>query len=330
MKDISFIIPVYDTSIPVLSRCLDSIKNQNNLNYEIIIINDGSKNVDNEEYTNLAFKYDAKYCYQDKQGVSSARNRGIIEATGKYISFVDSDDKLINNAFSKSDVEKNCDFLIYNVIKTDQRSKEKKLYNLSIDGNLTEKKMIINFLSNDMLNWSVGKLYKRDFLIKNNIFFDKNRISGEDFVFVYTVFKHEPMIKYISKPVYEYIYSDITGKKRILSDPVGNINDIMTLYKIRLKILEQYKDLNDYYSVNLCQNTINDLFNNYYILVEQNKDVVEKLHFNYIKAINNLDKNALAKIKLKYKIKMYFIIHKTYVLTKIYNNLFVLKNIMKR
>jgi len=94
MEKISVIIPVYNTS-KYLKRCLDSIINQTYVNLEIICINDGSK--DNSlEILNQYKKKDDRIIIIDKenQGVSAARNDGIKNSTGMYITFVDSDDWL--------------------------------------------------------------------------------------------------------------------------------------------------------------------------------------------------------------------------------------------
>lgn len=92
MNKISVIVPVYNSESE-LERCLDSLLNQTHKNIEIILINDGS--TDNsykicreyeDQYNNIRF------FSQDNRGQSSARNRGINEATGDFIGFIDSDD----------------------------------------------------------------------------------------------------------------------------------------------------------------------------------------------------------------------------------------------
>lgn len=89
---ISIIVPVYNTA-KHLPKCLNSIINQTYQNLEIIIINDGS--TDNSD--KIIQKYAAKDSriktkYQKNQGLSAARNTGLNIATGKYVTFIDSDD----------------------------------------------------------------------------------------------------------------------------------------------------------------------------------------------------------------------------------------------
>ena len=91
---ISLIIPVYNVE-PYLSSCLDSIINQSYQNLEIILVNDGS--TDGSRFLCEQYKQkDSRIILinQKNQGLSSARNTGINSATGKYLSFIDSDDEV--------------------------------------------------------------------------------------------------------------------------------------------------------------------------------------------------------------------------------------------
>lgn len=99
MKKISIIIPVYNAE-KYIGKCLNSIKKQTYSNYEIIIVDDGSK--DNslkicEKFKNENKNIILKIFTQKNKGPSSARNKGIVNAKGDYITFVDSDDYLEEN-----------------------------------------------------------------------------------------------------------------------------------------------------------------------------------------------------------------------------------------
>ena len=98
---ISVVVPIYNTSI-YLSKCLESLINQTYKDIEIICINDGS--TDNSlEILNKFQKKDnrIKIITQENQGLSAARNKGIVEANGEYISFIDSDDWVDLDFFEK-------------------------------------------------------------------------------------------------------------------------------------------------------------------------------------------------------------------------------------
>lgn len=89
---ISVIIPVYNTA-EYLPRCLDSVLNNTYHNLEVICVNDGSRD-ESLDVLNVYAARDSrvKVIDQKNAGVSAARNRGLDEANGAYIAFVDSDD----------------------------------------------------------------------------------------------------------------------------------------------------------------------------------------------------------------------------------------------
>lgn len=91
-KKVSIIIPVYNIE-QYLSKCLDSLIEQEYPNYEIILLNDGSSDKSGEIIEAYASKYPyIRALHHTNQGVSYTRNRGILEASGEYIAFIDGDD----------------------------------------------------------------------------------------------------------------------------------------------------------------------------------------------------------------------------------------------
>lgn len=100
LKTLSIVIPIYNVE-KYLSRCLDSIAQQNLNQVEVILVNDGS--TDNS--LSISERYKEKYpnwilINQKNQGLSGARNAGIKRASGRFIWFIDSDDYIINNAIA--------------------------------------------------------------------------------------------------------------------------------------------------------------------------------------------------------------------------------------
>ena len=88
---ISVIIPVYNVE-KYIGQCLDSIVNQTYKNLEIIIVNDGTKDNSMRVVEKYLSDKRIKIINKENGGLSSARNKGMEEVTGEYISFVDSDD----------------------------------------------------------------------------------------------------------------------------------------------------------------------------------------------------------------------------------------------
>lgn len=104
MPKFSIIVPVYNVG-KYIKKCLDSIEKQTFKDYEVIIVNDGSK----DNSMDIVKDYNFKIINQKNKGLSAARNRGVKEANGEYIIFVDSDDyidrdllKNVNNSLDNN------------------------------------------------------------------------------------------------------------------------------------------------------------------------------------------------------------------------------------
>ena len=112
---ISVIIPVYNAQDGI-KRCVDSLLNQSFKNFEIILLNDGSK----DNSLNILKEYELKYSFVrviDKQneGVAVTRNKGILLAEGEYTMFMDNDDFVDSDyieTFYQAIHEKNLDLVI--------------------------------------------------------------------------------------------------------------------------------------------------------------------------------------------------------------------------
>ena len=98
--DISVIIPAYNRE-DYISKCIESVLNQGAISMEIIIIDDGSTDRTLDICNGLAKEYSCIHViHQVNQGLESARNTGLDAATGKYITFLDSDDYISPGAFT--------------------------------------------------------------------------------------------------------------------------------------------------------------------------------------------------------------------------------------
>lgn len=87
MPKYSIIIPVYNVET-YIKKCLDSVFNQSEKDFEVIVVNDGTK----DNSMDIVKKYDVTIINQENQGLSEARNNGIKKAKGEYLIFLDSDD----------------------------------------------------------------------------------------------------------------------------------------------------------------------------------------------------------------------------------------------
>ena len=173
---ISFIIPIYNSE-KTLEVCIESIiKQKANYDIEIILINDGSTDGSEaicNKYSNM-YKF-VKYFMYENQGVSIARNHGIQMATKNWICFVDSDDKLADNALeylnqvtNKSDSK---------IIMLGDGSNPQKSVSVNNDvmkyATLSRKGFRkVKLCSNMFWIWTCwGAIYDREFICQNNLQF---------------------------------------------------------------------------------------------------------------------------------------------------------------
>lgn len=122
MNKISIIIPVYQVE-KYIKRCLDSILSQTYSNLEIILIDDGSRDMSGKICDEYEIKDSRiKVIHQNNAGVSVARNKGLDICTGDYVTFVDSDDFLepfMYEKMMKKVLEYHCDVVMCDCVKDD-------------------------------------------------------------------------------------------------------------------------------------------------------------------------------------------------------------------
>lgn len=188
MKEkISVIIPAFNAE-KWIYNCVKSVLNQNDNNFEIIIVNDGSKDNTLTLCKELGYN-DNRIMIVDKKngGVSRARNEGIKRATGKWVVFLDSDDCLCKDAFEKfRKIESNIcnyDIVIFNYIINSAGMPQRECAFLNGDSRIcTEEKedIIVSCLSNKLAGNAIapinigvpwGKVYRREFLAKQELAF---------------------------------------------------------------------------------------------------------------------------------------------------------------
>ena len=126
MPKFSIIIPVYNVE-KYIDNCLKSIMNQTFKDYEIIVVNDGTK----DNSMDIVKKYDVTIVEQKNQGLSAARNTGVNHATGEYLIFLDSDDswnKDLLKEINKS-LKNKPDVVRFQIQETYEDTDNKKEYN---------------------------------------------------------------------------------------------------------------------------------------------------------------------------------------------------------
>lgn len=224
MKLVSIIVPVYNSK-DTIERCINSILNQTYKEIELIIVNDGSTDNSLEIIKKLSkSNKKIKVINQENSGVSAARNNGINNSNGEYLSFVDSDDWLdkdfIREMVNKLEQE-NVDAVRCNFYKENVNSRElAKMYNFSdlkIEKSYKYKSDFLNhflYNINSMENYVMLFLIKSS-IVKNKISFDTNLYMMEDTFFVQQLFYNLNSIYFYNKPLYYYCAYNVSATRDI-------------------------------------------------------------------------------------------------------------------
>lgn len=222
---ISIIIPIYNSE-KYISRCLDSILEQEFTDYEVILIDDGSQDSSEVICAQYAQKHkNIKLLHQENTGVSGARNLGLKYAQGKYVCFIDSDDwiekKYLNN------FQLGYDFCIQGyTVKTNQELKI-SYTPLCLNQN-TGPEIVTRRLQT--APWA--KLFKREIIEKYSITFPEHISYGEDSIFIYKYLTYCRTAVVVAGSYYHYIvYPNSLGHKKY---PQKDLIEMFRLQYIQL------------------------------------------------------------------------------------------------
>lgn len=206
----SIILPVYNVE-KYLRPCVDSILSQSFKDYEIILVDDGSKDSSGK----ICDEYSSKYAFvntihKSNGGLSDARNVGLRQAKGEYVFFIDSDDYLIDENVLQRISQKlkyNPDVVAFKSIKWFETNGELShtTTDLSVsDDRLAACEKYIELIDKDSYSNSAwSKVIKRALLVDNNIEFEKG-LLGEDNDWYYKVIGVLSSVELIDEPLYVY------------------------------------------------------------------------------------------------------------------------------
>lgn len=211
MEKISIIIPVYNVE-QYLEKCISSVTNQSYANLEILLINDGSTDKSPALCDALA-KADSriKVIHKKSSGVSDTRNRGIDAASGKLISFVDSDDIIAPDMIEtlhRSLRENGCDISTCGVLNFKEGHQPESHDTTSEVSVLSADNALAKMLyQREIVNGPVAKLFKKSLF--SNIRFPKGIVVGEDLDINYQIFSKAKRVSV--SPSRKYYYLQRTG-----------------------------------------------------------------------------------------------------------------------
>ncbi len=250
----SVIIPAYNCE-DTIANTVKSIFNSGLNDFEILIVNDGSKDNTKDVCDKLAQIYSEVICiHKENGGVSSARNRGIDEAKGEYILFMDSDDTYEANGFKKTCelFEKHKpDLLIFGL--SFDYYKNDFVYRNDIlayptEGVLEPKQWsedFSNLFDCNALSSACNKIFNTRIIKENKLYFNQDVFLMEDFLFVLGYLKHTKNILFVKDALYHYHQPDDEMRAYTRMDRIPDINTYLTPFytaeeKLSLSLKENF------------------------------------------------------------------------------------------
>jgi len=248
MLQLSIVIPYFNNS-STIDKLLNSIdKFQDYSKYEVIIIDDKSNYEQFEFLLSMEQKFNFKLSIYkndtDFKGPGPVKNIGIKKSIGKWITFIDSDDEFTDDFYESFSLNFDSykDMIFYKLISYTENN-EIGVRHVSFEN------QIINYLNKSTeedlrynYNLATGRLFNREFLLKNNIFFN-NQMLGEDFYFSVKTGIHAKDFEVIDKYVYRWNYNKISltssmSKEKFIQSINSTIetNKIIKEFNPRIKI----------------------------------------------------------------------------------------------
>lgn len=215
MLKLSVIVPVYNGE-KTIKDTLTSIDNAIGGEMEIIVIDDGSTDRSYSICKRFAENKDyIQVIHQNNQGVSSARNRGISEACGKWIAFVDADDVVdceLYQSLEKYMVDEN-DLIVFNMIKGEHTAipRKRTIYK--------QKEFVDNMLhwfKNESFDSCCNKVYRRALVNEKRIIFDPAMKNNEDLFFNLEFYKWMDRIVLDEEKAYCYCCQNQSASNRYI------------------------------------------------------------------------------------------------------------------
>lgn len=256
---ISVIVPAHNSE-QTIGRCIESLVNQSLKDLEIILVDDNSTD---STYT-IMKKYYQQYPSQivilsvDKPegayGPGNARNAGIKEANGTYIGFVDSDDWVDSSLFHsvyQNAIRENAEIAVFGVKDEYSNSLCSNIhyeYEYNVINNVFALNILCRLNNNDkyISPMVCQKIYRKDFLKQNQIYFEPNSYYEDD-QFSFFCFLHDCKIVLVPSVYYHYYQN------------AGSITHTFSKKHID-SLVEAFANMRSY----LWNNSLYDIYSEYY------------------------------------------------------------------
>lgn len=311
---VSIIVPIYNIE-NYINKCVTSLVNQTYQNLEIILVNDCSTDSSKRkcEQWKALDKRIVLINKEKNEGLSCARNTGLLNAKGEYIAFIDGDDyvsinfiEVLYNAVKKDNTDiASCSFFyVENDIEIEKKKKNEQgnVIYLSVEA----FKECIRYPSRiDVVAWN--KLYLRSLFIENNIMYPPGKIH-EDLFTTYKLVYFSKKVSYVDLPLYYYVqrsdsimHAPNLEKESVLIECCENYASFLHSHSIDLE-----EELSDFYQYRLLSFLINVMADNPQIY---NKKIWSEA-YRIMKGLHNIKKKYFLTIHAMKIPRLYMVIRK--------------------
>lgn len=266
---VTIIIPVYNAS-KYLKRCLESVLNQSYKTLEIILIDDGS----NDGSLGIMQSYSAvdkriKLYHKKNSGPSDTRNKGLQQANGDYICFIDADDYVeINYIQVFIDVlfnNQRPDLLITDYIEYSKHHPRGILQKQLEKSGCYEIEVFMPNLFYGVMGVLWGKMFKNSIIKENQLFFESKIRYQEDLLFIFFYLNNCKSVYYSSIPTYHYNrLNEYSITSIIKPSYVAEFEKIQTLLLANIKNDSIYSIVLDRSSIFYCNYILSLAIHNKY------------------------------------------------------------------
>lgn len=255
---LSIIVPVYNVE-KYLQRCIDSLLNQSISNYEIILVDDGSKDKSSVICDAYAQAHPFIHVlHKENEGLGYARNSGLAMAKGKYVSFIDSDDMISSEHFSRllESAKKNCaDVCLGGTMDVYKTQKVANPHPFA--GRVFNRQEIMEILLPSMLGYDeyggnysgmsvCSGIYNREIIERNNIwFYSEREYISEDAIFNIEFMSHSNTAAVIDSVGYHYYHNSGTLTTTYKQE---RFEQIKKLFQYEMEIVKTLENCRSLYS----------------------------------------------------------------------------------
>lgn len=249
----SIIIPVYNVE-KYLPKCLDSVINQTNQDFEVIVVNDGTPDNSQKIIDEYLERYPDKIkgFIKENGGLSDARNYGISKASGEYIIFLDSDDYIDEHLLEKLDekIKEDCelDVIGYNLVDVSEKLEVIGVTKKGKSGILTGEEAITFLVATakQCFDPACGYAYRLQFWRDNEFEFKKG-IYHEDFALIPLIILKARKACFTNFDGYFYLQTQNSiTRNTSLEKEKKSLNDYLVGYDFLVSEVEKINFEDDY------------------------------------------------------------------------------------